>query len=256
MKIPRFIVVAILLILPFASAALGDDAERIKALEEKVAALELALDKKITDMEARIGLKIEEAIQAMARREEEAMRVVSEISALANQGKQEAAKQRVEVFKKKYAGTEAAKKTGRLFSELEVVGKAAPAQMNVEKWLAGGDAVADLAGDKVSVLLFWEVWCPHCKREVPKMQATYEKFKGSGFQVIGLTKINRGATEEKVMDFIGANNMTYPVAKENGDLSRYFNVSGVPAAAVIKGGKVVWRGHPSRLNERMIQGWL
>ena len=50
--------------------------------------------------------------------------------------------------------------------------------------------------------------------------------------------------------------MTYPTAKENGDLSKHFNVSGIPAAAVVKGGKVVWRGHPGRLNDSMIDGWL
>ena len=30
----------------------------------------------------------------------------------------------------------------------------------------------------------------------------------------------------------------------------------VPAAAVVKDGKIVWRGHPSRLSESMIKKWL
>jgi hypothetical protein len=39
-------------------------------------------------------------------------------------------------------------------------------------------------------------------------------------------------------------------------MSRRFAVSGVPAAAVIKDGKIVWRGHPSRLNDAFFKKWL
>jgi hypothetical protein len=39
-------------------------------------------------------------------------------------------------------------------------------------------------------------------------------------------------------------------------MSDYFAVSGIPAAAVIKDGKVVWRGHPGRLTDDMINAWL
>ena len=49
--------------------------------------------------------------------------------------------------------------------------------------------------------------------------------------------------------------MGYPTAKEKGDLSEYYGVRGVPAAAVVKGGKVVWRGHPSRINDKMLESW-
>jgi hypothetical protein len=35
-----------------------------------------------------------------------------------------------------------------------------------------------------------------------------------------------------------------------------FNVSGIPAAAVVKDGVVVWRGHPARLNNDILTGML
>jgi len=57
--------------------------------------------------------------------------------------------------------------------------------------------------------------------------------------VIGLTRITKSATEEKVQAFIEEKKVEYPMAKEDGSVSRYFNVSGIPAAAVIKDGKVV-----------------
>ena len=54
----------------------------------------------------------------------------------------------------------------------------------------------------------------------------------------------------------GQYNVSYPMAKETGDLASYFNVKGIPAAAVVKGGKIIWRGHPQRLNDEMLAGWM
>ena len=75
--------------------------------------------------------------------------------------------------------------------------------------------------------------------------------------MIGLTKQTRGVTDEQVTSFIGENKVTYPIAKEQGDsLSQHYGVRGIPAAAVVKDGKVVWRGHPARLTDQMIEDWL
>ena len=47
------------------------------------------------------------------------------------------------------------------------------------------------------------------------------------------------------------------MAKEDGQkMSDRFGVKGIPAAAVVKNGKVVWRGHPARIKDEMIDGWL
>ena len=74
--------------------------------------------------------------------------------------------------------------------------------------------------------------------------------------MVGLTKLTRGKSKEEAMSFLQENNVTYPVAKESGDLSKHFNVSGIPAAAVVKDGTIVWRGHPARLTDDMLNGWL
>ena len=91
---------------------------------------------------------------------------------------------------------------------------------------------------------------------MPKLEQIYSDLKSDGLQLLGLTKINRSATEEGVISFVEENNVSYPMAKENGSTSTYFNVSGVPAAAVVKNGKIIWRGHPARLSETMLKGWL
>ena len=130
---------------------------------------------------------------------------------------------------------------------------------NITSWYTSEGDLSLESG--VTLLVFFEEWCPHCKREVPKMQKIHDDFKGQGLQMVGLTKITRSSTPEKVDSFIKDQKLSYPMAKEvvkdgKGNLSTHFSVRGVPAAAVVKGGKVVWRGHPGRLNDDMIKSWL
>ena len=74
--------------------------------------------------------------------------------------------------------------------------------------------------------------------------------------MVGLTKVTRYATDEKIVEFIDEKKLTYPMAKEDGEMYKAFNVSGIPAAAAVKGGKIIWRGHPGRLTDEMIAGWM
>jgi thiol-disulfide isomerase/thioredoxin len=132
-----------------------------------------------------------------------------------------------------------------------VFGKDAMA-LNVDKWHQGN---VDIADGKATLLVFWEVWCPHCKREVPKMQKIHDDYGPKGLQVVGLTKQSRDKSDADVMAFLEENDVKYPTARENGDISTHYGVRGVPAAAVVKDGKVVWRGHPSRITPAMMDGW-
>ncbi len=227
-----------------ASALLADDSKNLAA---KVAALEA----KVAELERRV--------EAMAppspAMENEARAAVGQINSMMQRGDFASAQKQMDAFKAKYSKTQAYKSAMQLDQELSVFGKAAPASWGVEKWFQGESEV-DLGSNKPTLLVFWELWCPHCKREVPKMQALYEKYRGEGLQMVGFTKLTRSTTEEGVSQFISTEGVKYPIAKENGTISSYFNVSGIPAAAVVKDGKVVWRGHPARLSESMLEGWL
>ena len=156
-------------------------------------------------------------------------------------------------MKKSYGTTKTYGSARALSQELDVIGKVAPADLGVEKWFQGETSLQE---GKATLIVFWEVWCPHCKREVPKMQKMYDEYKDQGLNVVGLTKITRSSTEEGVNEFIKTQNVSYPMAKENGKTSSHFNVSGIPAAAVVKDGKIVWRGHPARITPAMLKAWL
>jgi thiol-disulfide isomerase/thioredoxin len=124
---------------------------------------------------------------------------------------------------------------------------------NIYQWLIPGDV--DLESG-VTLLVFFEEWCPHCRREVPKLAETQARYLSQGLRVVGLTRLTKSSTESKVMDLLGTYGVDYPVAYENGKIAERFQVSGIPAAAVVKDGVIIWRGHPSRLTEADWAKWL
>ncbi|RMG43281.1 MAG: hypothetical protein D6718_12615 [Acidobacteria bacterium] len=216
-----------------------------------------ALEKKVADLERR--LRALEARQRAAApdpaREQEARRLYQEADQALQAGDVETARARIQRLNREYGGTAAQRQAARLNQMLSVLGRPAPKELGIEKWFQGRELV-QWPSKGTTLLIFWEQWCPHCRREVPKIEQTWERYKDRGLQVIGLTKITRSATEEKVQQFIADNHLTYPIAKENGEMSRAFNVSSIPAAAVVKDGKIVWRGHPARLTPELLEKWL
>ena len=165
----------------------------------------------------------------------------------------ELAKAKVQEIKTKFGDTRAAKAVVRLDDDLKVIGKP-EAPITVEKWYQGSEA--DIHG-KATMYVFWEVWCPHCKREVPKLSETYGKYGGQGFKVVGVTRQTKDITDKQVTDFLSENKVSYPIAKDEGEkMSNYYGVRGIPAAAVVKDGQVVWRGHPAKVTDEMINKWI
>jgi thiol-disulfide isomerase/thioredoxin len=186
---------------------------------------------------------------------QEALALYRRIDKLVASGEIETARSELSDFNRKHTGTQTGQLTQTLTRELGMVGKAAPDSWVIEQWFQGE---SELSGDenRTTIVVFWEAWCPHCKTEMPRLQAIYDKHKDRGLMVLGLTKITRGETEDSVRRFIGKYRLDFPIAKEAGEVSDHFKVSGIPAAAVVKGGKIVWRGHPIRLTEEMLKNWL
>ena len=90
---------------------------------------------------------------------------------------------------------------------------------------------------------------------VPIANEQFWPLKKEGDKVVGLTKMSRCSSEEKVKAFLQQKKVTYPMAKETGQMSRLFAVTGIPAAALVKDGKVVWRGHPARMTAKKIKSY-
>ena len=222
-------------------------AARIDKLEARVAALEEGAQNAPAER-GKAG-----KAKANSADEQAAAALLKEASEAAEKMKYKVAKKKLDTLQAEYGATRAARAAQRLKSELDIIGKPAP-DMKVEKWFNNESTFAD---GKATFVVFWEVWCPHCKREVPKIEGTHAKWKDKGLNVVGLTKMTRNITEDQVKSFVKDNKITYAIGKEDGDsMSREFGVRGIPAAAVVKDGKIVWRGHPARVTDEMIKGWL
>ncbi|MBW1877504.1 MAG: redoxin domain-containing protein [Deltaproteobacteria bacterium] len=223
-------------------------------LEQRVADLETKvgdIEKRVVAAEARPAVKAPPGAVS-PEQEEAAAGLLRSANTMVTTMDYEGAKAKLKELTTKYPTTRAARSSARMSSELEVIGIDA-GQIAVEKWYQG-ETTMDKG--EATLVVFWEIWCPHCRREVPALQATWEKYGGQGLNMVAVTKITKSATEEKVVAFIDENSLTYPMAKEDGSLSTRFGVRGIPAAAVVKDGKVVWRGHPARLSEDMYKSWL
>lgn len=228
-------------------------ADKVDALEQRVASLE----GEVKALKATPGATraAKGATGANSETEAAANALLKDIATLSRDYKFDEAKAKLATLKTDYGTTTAYRKARKMEQELSVIGKDAPATWEVEKWYQGEGGV-NLTSGKPTLVVFFEAWCPHCKEEAPRLESRYQSFKSQGLQVVGFTKLTRNSTDEKVMDFLKQGGVTFPIAKETGALSKWFNVSGIPAAALVKDGKILWRGHPARLSDDQLKAWL
>jgi peroxiredoxin len=94
----------------------------------------------------------------------------------------------------------------------------------------------DLKG-KIVLLNFWATWCPPCRKEMPDLQALYEKYKDQGFLVLSISDEEAA----KVVPFISERKISYPVLLDPGrKVNDAFQVMGIPKSFVYdREGKLV-----------------
>lgn len=207
---------------------------------------------RVATVEQRLSL-LEEALgisPANAQAEQAAMALLEAAMAAIDANDTTNARALLEKLVAEHESTEAAQYGKRALDELRVIGKAVDTLV-VTSWLQG-ETTLDKA--PFTLLVFWEVWCPHCQREVPKLQAMPAAHEG--LQVVGLTRLSRDTTVEQALAFAKEHGVTYPIAQEDGTMSGLFGVQGVPAAALLRGHEVIWRGHPATLDEATLKGLL
>jgi len=86
----------------------------------------------------------------------------------------------------------------------------------------------DLRG-KVVLVNFWATWCPPCRKEMPDLDALYNKFKDQGFVVLAISDEEAA----KVSPFISDHKISYPVLLDPGrKVNDLFIVEGIPKSFV------------------------
>lgn len=175
--------------------------------------------------------------------EERSQNLFEEMEAAQRAWDAETARLRSQKLTEYFPNSRQARVLRRRVEELDVFGLP-EAALDVERWFIEPQGEAS-----VTVLYFFEEWCPFCREELPTFQEKYETLAASGVQIVGLTQINRTATPEAVERLLRDNAVTFPVAQVSGDaVWAHYRVSGLPAAAVIVDDTVAWRGHPRQLD--------
>jgi peroxiredoxin len=84
--------------------------------------------------------------------------------------------------------------------------------------------LSDLRG-KVVVVNFWATWCPPCRKEMPDLQALYDRFATQNMVILGISD----EEIEKVQPFIHEHGVTFPVLLDPGrKANEAFVVEGIP----------------------------
>ena len=107
----------------------------------------------------------------------------------------------------------------------------------------------DLRG-KVVLVNFWATWCPPCRKEIPDLEALYERFKGKGLVVLGIS--DDDAT--KVMEFARQEKINYPVLLDPGrKVNKLYSIASIPMSFVYdRGGKLVAESMDMRTRSQFV----
>jgi peroxiredoxin len=91
-----------------------------------------------------------------------------------------------------------------------------------------------LADDKVNVLIFWSVDCPHCRHQLPEINA-WLKENGAGVNVVSTARVNNEATKVKTKEFCDGHGIVFPtLMDQDNEIAGIFQVTSTPTIVVIR----------------------
>ena len=90
---------------------------------------------------------------------------------------------------------------------------------------------------KVVLVNFWATWCQPCRKEMPDLDALYQRFKNQGFVILGISDEEAG----KVKQLLAERSVTYPILLDPGrKVNELFRIDGIPKSFVYdRKGKMV-----------------
>jgi peroxiredoxin len=103
---------------------------------------------------------------------------------------------------------------------------------------------------KVVLVNFWATWCQPCRREMPDLEALYQRFKGQGFAILAISD----EEPSKVTPFVAERKLTYPILLDPGSkIHERFQVDGIPKSYVYdRGGKLVAEAMDMRTRKQFL----
>jgi peroxiredoxin len=119
------------------------------------------------------------------------------------------------------------------------------------KDLSGKAWTLQRLGGKVVLVNFWATWCPPCRKEMPDLEALYNRFQEQGFVVLAISDEDPG----KVKGFVTERNVTYPILLDPGrKVNELFDVQGIPKSFVYdREGKLVSESIDMRTQKQFLE---
>lgn len=146
-----------------------------------------------------------------------------------------------------------------------VVGDQVPT-LKYSKWLKGLPVIS-FRKDHLYVIECWATWCGPCIQAMPHISKLADKYKDKA-TFIGMNvweKLPADQSYDNVLNSVGnfvegvGKEMSYNVAVDTEDRSfdkewlKKAGVTGIPTTFVILNGKLMWLGHPAKLESVMIE---
>jgi peroxiredoxin len=141
--------------------------------------------------------------------------------------------------------------------ELERALKSADETLSVRSKVDFG--LSDLQGNKwqlsslkgkVVLLNFWATWCPPCRKEMPDLQALYERFQSKGLVVLAVSDEDAA----KVRAYAESSKWTFPVLLDpESTVSKLYRLESLPKSFVYdRDGKLVATGIDMRTKQQLL----
>ena len=143
---------------------------------------------------------------------------------------------------------------------LKTIDESKPLEMKLTTTEGKKINLADIRG-KVVLIDFWTTRCPPCIKEMPHVQAMYEKYKSQGFEVIGLAS-NGDNSKKRVLEIIQKQGATWPQIldkSENAVISYHslYNIRSYPTVWLLnKQGIIVDKNARGNRLEPLIRKYL
>ena len=84
---------------------------------------------------------------------------------------------------------------------------------------------------RVVLVNFWATWCGPCRQEMPHLNRLYEKYRSSGFTLLG---VNIDEDPRAAIELARKLGVTFPVLLDTDKkVSRLYDMSAMPATIVI-----------------------